>query len=95
MFYINVLLTVKNEDDVPKVRKLLAEVACLSRQEPACLRMDIYHSRADTRRFILCEHWADKAGWESHRNEPAFSEVYGPQVLPLVDREPHLSDLVA
>lgn len=35
-----------------------------------------------------------KADWERHRTAKAFSEIYAPKVLPLVDRTPHISTLV-
>lgn len=94
MFHINVWLTVKNPSDTETVRRLLAEAARLSRTEPGCVRFEVYHSQADATRFLLCEHWAQKSDWETHRTAKAFSEIYQPQVLPLVNREPHISTLV-
>lgn len=94
MFCINVWLTVKESDNVSVVRELLLQAATLSRTEPGCVRFEVYHSEADTNRFLLCEHWETRSHWEAHRNEKAFSEIYQPKVLPLVDREPHISQLV-
>lgn len=91
MFCLNVWLTVKNPDDVPRVRDLLAEAGLLSRDEPGNLRFEVYQSQADPARFLLCEHWQSKDAWEAHREAKAFREIYAPQVLPLVDRQPHPS----
>ena len=90
MHCINVWLTVKSPDDISAVRDLLAECQRLSRQEPGCERFEVYHSDADTSRFLLCEHWTDRSDWETHREARAFSEFYQPRVLPLVDREAHI-----
>lgn len=94
MFCINVWLTVKDPTNTETVRGLLAEAARLSCVEPGCLRFEVYHSQADPTRFLLCEHWAQKSDWETHRAGKAFTEVYLPKVLPLVDREPHISTLI-
>lgn len=94
MFYLNVWLTVKDPGQIETVGKLLASQVPLTRAEPGCIRFEVYHSEADPRRFLLVECWREKADWETHRTAPAFTEIYAPQVLPLVDREPHISKLV-
>ena len=94
MFYLNVWITVKDLAHVDSVGKLLARQVPLTRAEPGCLRFEVYHSQADTRRFLLVECWNEKADWEAHRLAKAFTEIYTPQVLPLVDREPHISTLI-
>ncbi|MFN0055090.1 MAG: putative quinol monooxygenase [Planctomycetales bacterium] len=94
MFCINVWLTVKDPAHVDTVRELLAEAVKWTRVEPGCLRFEVYHSEADPRRFLLVERWAQKSDWETHRQAKAFSEIYAPKVLPLVDREPHISVLI-
>ena len=95
MFYINVCLTVKNEEDIPTVRELMKTIVSMCKEEKECLRIEVYHSQNDPNQFILCEHWDRKESWEGHRNMPVFTDVYLAKVLPLVDREPHISDLVA
>lgn len=94
MFCINVWLSVKNPEDIGAVAGLLAEAARWTRAEPGCLRFEIYHSEADATKFLLVEHWREKSDWETHRTAKAFSEIYAPKVLPLVNREPHISTLV-
>ena len=94
MYCLNVWLTVKESANVATVKSLLAEQVRLSRVEPGCLRFEAYHSEADARRFLLVERWQEKADWEVHRTARAVTEIYVPKVLPLVDREPHVSTLV-
>jgi quinol monooxygenase YgiN len=94
MFCLNVWLTVKNPSDIETVKGLLAQAVQWTRAEPGCLRFEVYHSEADATKFLLVERWAEKADWERHRTAKAFSEIYAPKVLPLVDRTPHVSTLV-
>ncbi len=94
MHQLNVWLTVKDAADVPKIRELLTEQQRLSRLEPGCVRFEVYHSETDPRRFLLHEHWETKQAWEVHRTAHAFVTVYQPQVLPKVDREPHVCQML-
>lgn len=95
MFHILVILNVKRESDIKKVGGLLQEVSVTTlKEEPCCKKLDIYHSEADPSLFILCEEWNLKADWEAHREEKAYKEIYLPKVLPLVQREPHISQLI-
>ncbi len=88
-------LTVKEESDVDQVRGLLQKQGELSRQEPGCERFDVYQSQNDAKVFFLCEWWETQEALDVHRTAEAYTTVYKPQVLPLVDRVPHPSDLVA
>ncbi len=94
MIYLNVVLTVKDAAQVDHVRALLIEQARLSRQEPGCLRFEVYQSQNEARRFFLNEHWESQAAVDAHRKAHAYTTVYQPQVLPLVEREGHPSTLV-
>lgn len=94
MICLTILLTAKNEVDVPRLRDLLAEAMRSSRVEPGCLRFDVYHSTAEPRRFTLVEHWADQAAVDAHRLAAAYTTIYKPQVMPLVDREGHPATLL-
>jgi quinol monooxygenase YgiN len=95
MLYLNIWLTVKDPADVEKVSGLLAEQARLSREEPGCVRFEVYQSRNDPTRFLLTERWESQAALDIHRTAKAYTTVYHPQVLPLVNREPHPSKLVS
>jgi quinol monooxygenase YgiN len=94
MICMTVVLTAKDAADVPRIRDLLATHLQQSRAEPGCLRFDVYHSQAEPRRFLLVEHWADQAALDAHRLAAAATTIYKPQVLPLVDRDGHPSDLI-
>ena len=94
MICLNVLLTAKDAADVPRLREHLAAAMRSSRTEPGCLRFDVYHSTAEPRRFTLVEHWADQAALDAHRLAAAYTTIYKPHVMPLVDREGHPSTLL-
>jgi len=94
MIPLAVLLLVRDAADVPRVRELLGEQMRKSRAEPGCLRFEVYHSQAEPRRFVLVEHWASQEALDAHRLAEAYTTVYKPHVIPLVDREGHPSDLL-
>ena len=90
----NVIITVKDEKDVEAVRDLLAEQGRLSRQEPGCLRFEVYHSQKDPKVFLLIERWESDEALDAHRQAKAYQEIYKPQVLPRVDRVSHPCTLI-
>lgn len=94
MIYVNVVLTVKDANDVAEIQGLLSEQQRLSRQEPGCERFEVYHSQNDPRVFLLNEHWTDQAAIDAHRKATAYTTIYQPKVLPRVDRVPHPSTLI-
>ena len=94
MVYNNVLLRVKDIKNISLVRELLKEQAKRSSEEPGCIHFEVYHSSSDVQQFILVEQWANDADLERHKNAKAFTELYLPKVIPLVDRSPHLSELL-
>lgn len=94
MIYVNVLLSVKDANDVSEIRGLLAEQRRLSRQEPGCVRFEVYHSQNDPRVFLLNEHWESQAALDAHRQATAYTTIYQPKILPRVERTPHPSTLV-
>jgi quinol monooxygenase YgiN len=93
MIYLMIHLTVKNEADVATVRGLLVEAGRLSRAEPGCERFEVYHSEVEPRVFFLCEHWASQEAIDAHRKAQAYTTIYQPQVLPLVERVGHKSGM--
>jgi quinol monooxygenase YgiN len=95
MLYLNIWLTVKDPAQTAQVRDLLAEQARLSRQEPGCVRFEVYHSNNDPSKFLLHERWESQEALDKHRTALAYTTVYQPKVLPLVNREPHPSTLVS
>lgn len=94
MLYLNVLLKVKDAKDVNQIRDLLIEQGRLSRTEPGCLRFEVFHSEADPTRFVLNECWESQAALDAHRKAQAYTTIYQPKVLPLVEREGHPSQLL-
>lgn len=94
VFCLNVVLTVKNAADVPEVARLLGECGRLSRTEAGCLSYEACHSQNDPRLFMLCERWASEQAWQDHRKQRAYLEIYQPQVIPRVERVPHISTLL-
>lgn len=94
MIYNNVMLTVKKPDDIEAVKALLKKQALLSSDEPGCHRFEVYHSKVDKRQFLLIEQWETEEHLALHKEAKAFTELYLPQVIPLVERTPHLCDLV-
>jgi quinol monooxygenase YgiN len=95
MICITVLLTVKNEADVLRVKDWLAKHGGLSRAEPGCQRFELYHSESDPKVFILNERWESEDLLAQHRLAEGYTTIYVPHVLPLVDRVPHRSVLVS
>jgi quinol monooxygenase YgiN len=94
MIALTVLLTAKSPDDIPSIRDHLAQAMRSSRGEPGCLRFDVYHSSAEPRRFTLVEHWASQEALDAHRLAEAYTQIYKPHVMPLVDREGHPGTLL-
>ena len=94
MIYLNVLVKVKDPADVEKIRENLTEQGRLSRQEPGCERFEVYHSNTDPTRFVLNECWASQQALDVHRTGLAYTTIYQPKVLPLVEREGHPSQLL-
>ena len=91
---LTVMLTVRDAADVPQVRTLLGEALRASRTEPGCLRFDVYQSETEPRRFTLVEHWASDAALDAHRQATAYTTIYKPRIMPLVDRDGHPSTLL-
>lgn len=94
MLYINVQLRVKDSADIGKVGELLQAHGRLSRAEPGCVRFDVYHSKSDPAVYLLCEYWDTEASLDQHRLAEGYLTIYKPQVIPLVDRTPHMCDLL-
>ncbi len=94
MLYINVQLRVKDSGDIDRVGELLRAHGRLSRAEPGCVRFDVFHSNSDPEVYLLCEYWDSEAALDQHRLAVGYMTIYKPQVIPLVDRLPHICDLL-
>lgn len=60
------------EEAVEAFRERLARHAATSRDEPGCLRFDVYQSTETAGLFWLHETYADAAALEAHRASPHF-----------------------
>ncbi len=95
MFQVVVLLKTKDMKDVETIKGYMKEISKITlAEEPSCRKNDVFHSQSDPRLFILTQTWDSRKDWEDHRNERAFRELYQPKVLPLVEREPHIVELI-
>mgnify|MGYP001818428772 CR=1 FL=1 len=94
MYCLNVVLTVKDESNINEVAGHLAKAGRLSRAEPGCLSFEVCHSTNEPQKFFLCERWESKQAWETHREAEAFTTIYQPKVLPLIDRTPHVCNIL-
>jgi quinol monooxygenase YgiN len=94
MFYLNVILTVKDPADIDTVKELLVQQGEHSRKEPGCKRFEVYHSTAEPTVFVLNEHWESQEAIDGHRKAYAYTNIYQPKVLPLVTRTGHPSNLL-
>ncbi|MBM83757.1 MAG: antibiotic biosynthesis monooxygenase [Planctomycetaceae bacterium] len=94
MVPLNIILTVKDENDIDEVRELMIQQSQLSKQEPGCLRFEVYHSHTDPKIFIINEHWESEEALEVHRQAKACTEIYKPKVLPKVERVPHPATII-
>ena len=96
MFHIFVMLQVKEDHQIDDVKRCLEEIAYITlRDEDGCRKLDVLHSQSDPSVFFLDEEWASKKAWEDHRNKKAYSEIYAPMVLPLVNRIPHVVEKIS
>jgi quinol monooxygenase YgiN len=94
MFYLNVVLKVKNPERAGMVRDSFAKMAPLCRSEEGCLRWEAYQSESEPSVFVLNEHWETREVWEQHLQGYALLEIYKKTVLPEVEREVHPSSLI-
>ncbi len=86
MICMNIVLTVKEERDIETVRELLSQAMRKSRNESGCERFDVYHSQSEANRFTMVEHWSSQEALDAHRQAEAYTTIYKPQVIPLVER---------
>lgn len=90
MVDLTVVLTARESSSVPELRELLLQQARLSREEPGCVRFEVYESTSVPDTFILIERWESQQALDVHRTATGFTTVYAPRVLPLVDRIPYV-----
>ena len=86
---MNIILTVKDERNIEVVCDLLCEAMRKSRNESGCERFDVYHSQTEANRFTMVEHWSSQEALDAHRQGEAYTTIYKPKVIPLVERVGH------
>ena len=86
---MNIILTVKEERDIEAVRDLLCEAMRKSRSESGCERFDVYQSQSKANQFTMVEQWSSQEALDAHRQAEAYTTIYKPQVIPLVERVGH------
>ncbi len=89
MICMNIILTVKEERDIEAVRDLLCEAMRKSRSESGCERFDVYQSQSKANQFTMVEQWSSQEALDAHRQAEAYTTIYKPQVIPLVERVGH------
>ena len=94
MIDITVVLAAKDPGTLPDLRDLLAAHVNLSRQEPGCQRFEAYESQSVPGSFVLIERWDSQSALDLHRTATGFTTIYAPRVLPLVDRVPHICQVL-
>ncbi|MGL4462989.1 MAG: putative quinol monooxygenase [Planctomycetia bacterium] len=91
MFYLNVILTVKDSAEVAVVAGHLRRAGDMSRLEPGCERWEAYQSETEPTKFFLVETWTTREHWEQHRQAVAVTTIYLPEVLSRCERDGHPS----
>ena len=86
---MNIVLTVQEDHKIEVVRDLLCEAMRKSRNEPGCERFDVYQSQSKPNQFMMIEHWSSQEALDAHRQAEAYTTIYKPQVIPLVERVGH------
>ncbi|MDA9718253.1 antibiotic biosynthesis monooxygenase [Planctomycetaceae bacterium] len=89
MICMNIVLTVQEDHKIEVVRDLLCEAMRKSRNEPGCERFDVYQSQSKPNQFMMIEHWSSQEALDAHRQAEAYTTIYKPQVIPLVERVGH------
>jgi quinol monooxygenase YgiN len=92
MIFLNVLLTVKEESEIPAIAAALTRAGRLSAAEPGCHRWEAYHVQSDASQFLLVEQWESEEALAAHRLAEAYTTIYAVEVIPKVDRLPLRSD---
>ena len=89
MICMKIILTVQEDHKIEVVRDLLCEAMRKSRNEPGCERFDVYQSQSKPNQFTMIEHWSSQEALDAHRQAEAYTTIYKPQVIPLVERVGH------
>ena len=90
MIDLIVILKIKDHENLPLLRELVAQQILMSREEPGCIQLDALESQSEMGTFILVEKWSSQEALDAHRKAHACTTLYFPKIVPLVDRTPHM-----
>ena len=62
------------EGHVGDIARILRAMTQLTREEPGCIRYDVFHSTLDKHRFVLVEVYEDRAALEAHGASEHFKK---------------------
>lgn len=57
------------------IKALMAEVAELARQEPGCLRYDLWQGHANLAEFLAISEWQDEAAFQNYYRSSYLEEL--------------------
>jgi quinol monooxygenase YgiN len=73
----------EGKDD--EVAALAREVIPRTRAEPGCRLFVVNRSVDDRRKFLLYEHFVDRAAFEAHTATASFKEIVLGRIVPLLE----------
>jgi quinol monooxygenase YgiN len=72
------------EGHVDDIAEILRAMTQLTREEPGCIRYDVFHSLSNRQRFVLVEVYADPSALEAHSASEHFKKHVLTDALPLL-----------
>lgn len=70
MFAIFASIRIKPDQHDSFLSTIKDTAACSVRDEPGCLRFDVFHDNGDKNRYLLYEVYTDEAAFEDHLKTP-------------------------
>ena len=67
-----------------EVAGLLSNLEKKSRQEPGCVRFDVYRSENDAAHFLLHEVYVDQGALDNHQKSEHFQRLVLTEAMPLL-----------
>jgi quinol monooxygenase YgiN len=85
-----VTLRIREEHDAPPVWQALTGLQTLTRQEPGCLRFDLFQFAASPRDILLLEAFVDEAAFSLHLQAPYTQAYFSLAMTEVVEKTPLL-----
>ena len=73
----------EGKDD--EVARLVRQAAPLTRAEPGCRLFMVNRAVEDPRKFLLYEHFVDRAAFDAHTATDSFKDIVVGKIVPLLD----------